>query len=706
MRQDMHDEHRAASADTAKPLLQISDLHVSIPQRRGMVTPLRGVDLTLEAGRTIGIVGESGSGKTMTSLAIMGLLPGNGRVTSGSIEFDGTDLAAVGEDHARRRRGSDIGMIFQDPMTSLNPTMTIGEQVSEGARVHERLSKRAAHARAVEILDRVGMPRPQSIARDYPHQLSGGMRQRAMIAMSLVNHPKLLIADEPTTALDVTTQRQILDLIEDIQEEFGSAAILVTHDLGVVAGRADDVAVMYAGRVVEQAPARTLFEDPAHQYTRALLAALPERAVQGSGRLYAIPGMPPNLSDRIEGCPFAPRCHSVQDDCLTGTVQPVLIGDGHVAACLHPGGEEIGSTAGGAPGEVAPTGDGSSERPSVDGADQVVLEVAAATKEYPALGGSIVRRKVGTISAVSDVSFTVRPGETFGLVGESGCGKSTLGRLVAMLETPTSGSLRLEGSDITGLTGREARTAHRRIQMMFQDSAAAMDPRMRIDEILTEPLDIQKVGSAGSRAELVEDLVSDVGLADEALERYPHEFSGGQLQRVGLARSLALEPRLVVCDEPVSALDVSVQAQVLNLMKDVQAEHDLAYLFISHDLSVVSYMSDRIGVMYLGHMVEQGPAEEISARPRHPYTRVLIDAVPTVDQQEDRDRLFVEGELPSAADPPSGCRFRTRCPFAQEICATAPPVHEFGTDDDSHTVACHFPLPADGSLPVRAGAAR
>ncbi|MDN5686437.1 MAG: ABC transporter ATP-binding protein [Brachybacterium sp.] len=704
MTQDMRRDGEVAAADGGDALLRISDLHVSIPQRKGMVNPLRGVDLSLEAGRTIGIVGESGSGKTMTSLAIMGLLPGTGRVTAGSIEFDGTDLMAAGAHEARRRRGSDIGMIFQDPMSSLNPTMTIGEQVGEGARFHERLSRRDARDRAVEILDRVGMPRPESIARDYPHQLSGGMRQRAMIAMALVNHPKLLIADEPTTALDVTTQRQILDLIEDIQEEFGSAAILVTHDLGVVAGRADDVAVMYAGRVVEQAPAARLFADPAHQYTRALLAALPERAVQGNGRLYAIPGMPPNLGEQIEGCPFAPRCHRVQDDCLTGTIQLERVGGEHVAACLHPGGEEIDALSDASPVTADSAGLRPTQTPAERGTDQVVLEVDGATKQYPALGGSIVRRRVGSISAVSEVSFSVRAGETFGLVGESGCGKSTLGRLVAMLETPTSGSVRLDGAGITGLKGRQARSAHRRVQMMFQDSTAAMDPRMRVDEILTEPLDIQKVGTARSRTERAEDLVADVGLADDALERYPHEFSGGQLQRVGLARSLALDPRLVVCDEPVSALDVSVQAQVLNLMKDIQAEHDLAYLFISHDLSVVSYLSDRIGVMYLGHMVEQGPAEEVSSRPRHPYTRVLIDAVPTVEQQDDRERLLVEGELPSAADPPSGCRFRTRCPFAQEICATAPPVHEFGSGDASHTVACHFPLPADGTLPVRAEA--
>ena len=686
-------------ATAAHPLLRLENLQVEIPRRKGVATPLRGVDLTLEAGRTLGIVGESGSGKTMTALAIMGLLPGNGRVTGGSVMFNEKDLVGCTADEARRLRGSEIGMIFQDPMTSLNPTMTIGDQIGEGARYHEKLSRSDARDRAVEILARVGMPRPQAIASDYPHQLSGGMRQRAMIAMALVNHPKLLIADEPTTALDVTTQRQILDLIEDIQQEFGSAVILVTHDLGVVAGRADDVAVMYAGRVVEQAPAQTLFADPAHQYTRALLATLPERAAMNSQRLYAIPGMPPNLNEDIQGCPFAPRCHRAQDDCRSSQIQLAQIGRNHVVACLHPGEHPAEEAADGSGALASPADPGSA--PATTSSNQVILEVSGTTKEYAALGGTIVRRKIGSVSAVSDVSFTVRAGETFGLVGESGCGKSTLGRLVAKLEAPTSGSISLDGEDITALSGRQARQIHRQVQMMFQDSSAAMDPRMRVDEILTEPLHIQKVGSPSSRAQTAEELVDDVGLAQETLERYPHEFSGGQLQRIGLARALALEPRLVVCDEPVSALDVSVQAQVLNLMKDVQAEHNLAYLFISHDLSVVHYMSDRIGVMYLGTMVEQGPADEVSSQPRHPYTRVLIDAVPTVDQDPQREKLLVEGELPSAIDPPSGCRFRTRCPFAQEICATAPPVHEFGDEDNSHTVACHFPLPADGSLPAR-----
>lgn len=693
------------------PLLRLSDLHVSIPQRRGEVTPLRGVDFSLEAGRTLGVVGESGSGKTMTALAIMGLLPANGRVSAGSIDFDGTDLVSISEAEARKRRGTDVGMIFQDPMTSLNPTMQIGEQIGEGLIVHGRCSKAEARGRAIEILDRVGMPRPRSIAKDFPHQLSGGMRQRAMIAMALVNHPKLLIADEPTTALDVTTQRQILDLIEDIKEEFGSAAILVTHDLGVVAGRADDVAVMYAGRVIEKAPARELFENPQHQYTRALLAALPEK-VSGSERLYAIPGMPPSLRETIDGCPFAPRCHRAEADCLSGSIPYEMHGGQHHVACLHPG--EQGSR--------IPTRsvDGihreqnvpmefdlrAGEEPAASAGQSkidpaVVLRVDGVSKEYAAMGGSVIRRRVGTVSAVNDVSFTVHEGETFGLVGESGCGKSTLGRVIAALEEPSAGVIHVDGTEITGGTKHRDKQVHRRVQLMFQDSPAAMDPRMRVDEILTEPLNIQKVGTSRSRMERVEALIDDVGLAQDSLERYPHEFSGGQLQRIGLARSLALEPRLVVCDEPVSALDVSVQAQVLNQMKDIQSQFKVAYVFISHDLSVVRYMSDRIGVMYLGSMVEQGPADEISKHPRHPYTRVLIDAVPTVEPNDERERLVVEGELPSAIDPPSGCRFRGRCPFAQEICATTPPVVEMGSEPGEHQVACHFPLPADGSLPSR-----
>ncbi|EEH64099.1 putative phosphonate C-P lyase system protein PhnK [Gleimia coleocanis DSM 15436] len=667
---------------TSEPLLSIRDLHVSIPRRKGKVTPLNGVNLDVYAGQTLGIVGESGSGKTMTALAVMGLLPGNGFVESGDIYFDGTNLVKAKPADVRRLRGTEMGMIFQDPMTSLNPTMTIGAQIGESLLVHKGYSKKDAKMAAIDIMRRVGMPRAEKIADDYPHQLSGGMRQRAMIAMALVCHPKLLIADEPTTALDVTTQMQILDLLDELKEEFGSAVILVTHDLAVVSGRADTVAVMYAGQVMEQAPSKEFFASPDHQYTRALLAALPERATHSNVRLYSIPGNPPSLTEPIVGCPFAPRCAFATDQCRTQT--PTLVGESHKVACFHPGGEML---------QVE-----NFTQDVVSTADQpVILEVENVSKNFEAKGGGIFRRTVGTVSAVKEVSFEVKRGETFGLVGESGCGKSTLGRIIAGLDDASGGEIVINGTNLASLTGNDRIKFHRTVQMMFQDSAAAMDPRMRVDEIISEPLAIQKMGNRRERAERTEELVEKIGLPENALERYPHEFSGGQLQRIGLARSLALSPDVIVCDEPVSALDVSVQAQVLNQMRDLQNQYGLSYLFISHDLAVVRYMSDRIGVMYLGTLVETGDADDVTERSLHPYTRGLIDAVPRIDERElGRERFKIEGELPSAINPPSGCRFRTRCPFAQQICAEQVPVLEekgtVGSNGHAHKVACHFPL--------------
>lgn len=657
-------------------LLRLNGLMVEIPLRAGQVRPLDGVDLTIGRRETVGVVGESGSGKTMTALSIMGLLPGGGRVTGGSILFDGVDLTSLAKDEVRRIRGTRIGMIFQDPLTSLNPTMRIGDQVAEPLRVHEKMSKKDARDRTVELLRRVGMPRPDKIVDDYPHQLSGGMRQRAMIAMALICSPSLLIADEPTTALDVTTQRQILDLIDDLKDEFRSSVMLVTHDLGVVAGRTDKVAVMYAGRVVEIGNTVDVFTHPQHQYTRSLMAALPEQASHHNQRLYSIPGSPPDLSIEVEGCPFAPRCPRADEVCRT--VRPEQEGTTHLAACHHPAGPALDR------GENVP-------HPALAAleARPLIAELTGISKDYAALGGKIIRRQVGTVSAVSDVSFSVHAGETFGLVGESGCGKSTLGRVIAGLEPATSGSLIIDGIDVSAMSASQRRHMHREVQLMFQDSYAAMDPRMRVDEILTEPLDIQRIGTHASRQDRIEGLLDQVGLSERALERYPHEFSGGQLQRIGLARSLALQPKLIVCDEPVSALDVSVQAQVLNLMRDLQTELDLALIFISHNLSVVRYMSDRIGVMYLGKLVEVGPADAVATTPRHPYTRALIDAVPIADPTLERaERVTIEGELPSALNPPAGCRFKTRCPFAQPICDTQPPV----VGPDTHLVACHFPL--------------
>ena len=681
-----------------EPLLELRDLDTDIALRRGTVHALDGVSLRVMPGETLGVVGESGSGKTMTALSVMGLLPAGGRVSGGEIVFEGRDLRALADDEVRRIRGVRMGMVFQDPLTSLNPTMRIGVQVAEPLRVHEKASRAEARERAIDMLRRVGMPRPDQIVDNYPHELSGGMRQRVAIAMALICSPKLLIADEPTTALDVTTQRQILELIDDLREEFAMAVILVTHDLGVIAGRADRVAVMYAGRVVETTATRELFRAPRHRYTEALLAALPEKAVREPGvdtRLYSIPGLPPDLSQPLTGCRFAPRCRHVTDECRATDIP--LTGTHHQFACLHPvAKDQIPNEVrvGAAPGQV-------STASSTLVSDTPVLSIRHLVKNYAAHGRGLLSRDAGTVSAVADVSFDVAAGETFGLVGESGCGKSTLGRLAVGLESPTAGQIVLDGTDIAALTGRERRRMHRQVQLMFQDSYAAMNPRMRVDAILAEPLEIQNVGDAAARRARINTLLDQVGLSPRVLERYPHEFSGGQLQRIGLARSLALQPRLIVGDEPVSALNVSIQAQVLNLMRDLQQELGLAYVFISHDLSVVDYMADRIGVMYLGKLVEVGPAQDVVRAARHPYTQALIDAVPSITPEDPaaRERIAIEGELPSAMNPPTGCRFRTRCPLAAEICATEPPLA-----GDVHRVACHFPLRPESAAAGLSGA--
>ena len=669
------------------PLLQIKDLHTDIEIRSGVVRALSGVDLHVNPGETLGIVGESGSGKTMTALSLMGLLPQGGKVSSGSIILDGQDLTKMPLHLKRKMRGTKVGMIFQDPLTSLNPTMKIGLQVCEPLRVHEKLSKRAALARAVEILKRVGMPRPEVVINNYPHQLSGGMRQRVMIAMALVCKPRILIADEPTTALDVTTQMQILDLIDELRDEYKMGVILITHDLGVVAGHTDRVAVMYAGRIVETAPTKTLFTEPKHRYTSSLMAALPERALAAGTKLFSIPGAPPSLTNLPKGCRFAARCLWATDECRAG--YPDLSGDeNHTFSCFHPVQEGDES-----PAVLQAMMDSGKAEDTVDATPQisheVLLDVKEASRVYESSGSGFFKRDKGVVSAVDRVSITVNKGETYGLVGESGCGKSTVGRLIAGLERPSGGAIELDGRDLATLKGRDAVRIHRDVQMMFQDSYAAMDPRMRIDQILAEPMSIQKTGNARQIAERIMEILEQVGLTEEILDRYPHEFSGGQLQRIGFARSLTLAPDLIVADEPVSALDVSVQAQVLNLMKDLQQELGLSYLFISHDLAVVQYMADRIGVMYLGRIVEEGPAHEVVKNPKHPYTKALIDSIPVPDPefQHDESAIKLTGEPPSAVNPPKGCRFRPRCPFAGEECKVQPML-----TDETHRVACHHPL--------------
>jgi peptide/nickel transport system ATP-binding protein len=671
-------------------LLEISDLRTEIRLKQGVVHAVDGVSLHLDPGETLGIVGESGCGKTMTALSIMKLLPPGGSVVGGSIKLNDQVISGL-PDHAMRRiRGNEIGMIFQDPLTSLNPTMTVGKQIAEAVKLHRGASTAQAMDRAAEVLSLVGLPRPRERIGEYPHQFSGGMRQRVMIAMALACEPKLLIADEPTTALDVTIQKQILELIDDLRQRLGMAVILVTHDLGVIAGRADRVAVMYAGKIAETTDTGTLFANPRHPYTEALFHALPDKAAETKERLYSIPGLPPDLMHPPAGCRFAPRCRYATDRCRAE--EPLLSGEvpGHRFACFYP----VGETERSMHRAAVSRAEGTLLDFAADGSEApVLLGVERLVKDFPVTRGAVMQRRIGFVSAVADVSFAIRTGQTLGLVGESGCGKTTIGRLVVGLEKPTGGVINFQGKDLARSSGREYRRERQDIQFMFQDAYASLDPRMRAGTVLAEPLTVQGIGSRSDRHQRVAEMLDHVGLPRGSTERYPHEFSGGQRQRLGFARALMLSPKLIVADEPVSALDVSIQAQILNMMRDLQRELGLTYLFISHDLAVVRYLSTQIGVMYLGKLVEIGPADEVYLRPAHPYTKGLLDSAPVADPETEQAkvRAGVTGELPSAIHPPSGCRFRTRCPLAEEICAKVePPLRAF--PGSGHLAACHFPL--------------
>jgi peptide/nickel transport system ATP-binding protein len=666
-------------------LLRIDNLHTHIGTRNLTVRAVDGVSLTVQPGQTVGVVGESGSGKSMTGLSIMGLLPPGGRIVDGSIHLKDTDLTQLSDKQMRSVRGREVAMVFQDPMTSLNPTMTIGDQVAETIRIHRRVSRDQARDRAIEVLDLVGIPRPRERMRSYPHHLSGGLRQRVVIAAALACEPKLLIADEPTTALDVTIQNQILDLLDRLKAQLGMGLLLITHDMGVIAGCADVIVVMYAGQVVEVAEAKTLFTSMRHPYTQALLEAIPDLETDRSRVLYSIPGQPPDLSDPPDHCRFASRCRFASERCREEA--PKLLGDdGHRFACFHPvDGPSPART-------VADPPDASVKTSDSETAQAPLLVLDHVTKEFPIRTG-VLQRRTGSVKAVSDVSLTVQRGETFGLVGESGCGKSTLARLILALEQPDSGAVLFDGESVSRRSGARRRSRRSDLQIVFQDPYASLDPRMRVASIVREPLAAQRLGTRRAQNETIGELLRDVGLSVRVMDAYPHQFSGGQRQRIALARALTVGPRLVVADEPTSALDVSIQSQVLNLMRRLQREHDLTYVLISHDLTAVRYLADRVGVMYLGTLVEVGPSDDIYMRPAHPYTAGLLAAVPTV--QAARQRMdtsgTVRGELPSAVDPPSGCRFRTRCPRAQDVCAVErPPLRQVRSS--AQQVACHFPL--------------
>ncbi|MGH9077276.1 MAG: dipeptide ABC transporter ATP-binding protein [Acidimicrobiales bacterium] len=669
-------------------MLKVERLEVRIEVGDAAVHAVNGVTFSVEAGETVGLVGESGCGKTVTALSIMGLLPPGGRIVTGHVELSGQAVTGAGEGSLRQLRGRAVGMVFQDPMSSLNPTMTIGDQIARPLRHHLGITRHQARARAAEALALVGLPKPAERVDDYPHQLSGGQRQRVMIAMAVACGPKLLIADEPTTALDVTIQAQILELLDDLKASLGMGLLLITHDLGVIARTADRVMVMYAGRIVESASTASVFHRMSHPYTEALLQSLPQVAQRGA-TLASIPGLPPDLRHPVGGCSFAPRCRYATPGCADLVPPLVEKVPGHRYACYHPvgpSGDRRSATTGVLVGRGprAPTAPAPAAEP--------LVEVDRVVKELPLrwAGGAPGTRSV---KAVSGVSLSVGRGETFALVGESGCGKTTLGRMLVALEAPDSGRVVFSGQDLADLAPRQLRQRRQQFQLMFQDPASSLDPRVKVGAALREPLAIHQVGSEAERRARVSELLAEVGLDDQAEGLYPHQFSGGQRQRIALARALALRPSLVVADEPVSALDVSIRSQILNLMRRLQADHALTYVLISHDLGVVRNLADRTGVMYLGKLVETGPTEDVYRQPAHPYTAALLAAVPVADPtlERARPRLAIRGELPSAVDPPTGCRYRTRCPLAQEVCAAVePPMRPF--DTAAHLAACHFPL--------------
>ncbi len=616
-------------------LLEVTDLRTHFFTREGTVRAVDGIDFTVDVGKTLGIVGESGSGKSVTALSIMGLIPKPpAEIVSGSVVYDGQDLTKLSEKKLEDIRGREIAMIFQDPMTSLNPTLTIGTQITETIRRHYDVSKAQARKKAIELLEEVRIPRAGERLDDYPHRFSGGMRQRVMIAIALSCDPKLLIADEPTTALDVTVQASVLDLLDDLKARHDMAMIIITHDMGVVAEAADDIIVMYAGQVVEHAGDAGSLRPPGAPLHRGS----PRRPAAARGRGH--PRGPPDRDPRAAAGSARPARRVPLRAALPLRRRRLV----HRARARAAGDPE------GPLGALGPSCERAGSRPrpgrspsvSTNGA---LLEVADLHKHFPIREGLLIERKVGDVKAVDGVTFDVAAGETVGLVGESGSGKSTTGYCILQLIKPTSGSVKFEGTELTSLGREDLRRMRREMQIVFQDPYSSLDPRMTVGDIVGEPLIVHGIGSKGDRKSRIRELLDVVGFNPSFTNRYPHEFSGGQRQRIGIARALALSPKLIVCDEPVSALDVSIQAQILNLLKDLQRDFQLTYLFIAHDLAVVRSMSDRIAVMNKGQLVEIGPAEQVYTNPQHDYTKALLSAVPIPDPRAMKERKAARRKL-------------------------------------------------------------
>jgi peptide/nickel transport system ATP-binding protein len=655
----------------------------------GMVTQLRNgarivddISFNIKAGETFVLLGESGCGKSMTALSLLRLLP-DGVVNAGSAaQLDGIELFDLREREMRDLRGGMMAMIFQEPGLSLNPVMTVGQQIAEVLGLHQGMRGSAARLRCVELLDQVGIPDASRRAEEYPFQLSGGMKQRVMIAMALAGQPKLLIADEPTTALDVTIQAQVLQLLRDTQAASGMSLLLITHDLGVVAEMAHQVGVMYAGQIVEQASRAQLFDQPLHPYTQKLFAALPD-ATRRNQSLAAIPGNVPPLGSITQGCRFAARCDRAWSLCNEKTPDWTVVGEGQGVRChLYQGQDARGK---GQENNVRVQEHQDDSKPDLHLAPcPLLLEVSDLRVYFPIRKG-LLQRVVGQVKAVDGVSLDIPQGRTLALVGESGCGKTTLGKALLQLISPITGSVQFDGRELIGSDAREQRAS---MQMVFQDSYASLNPKMRVAEILEEGMTALNIGNnSAARQAHIDTLLDQVGLARDSKWRYPHEFSGGQRQRIAIARALAVSPRLLICDEPTSALDVSVQAQILNLLKSLQQKLELSYLFITHNLAVVEYLADEVCVMYLGRIVERGTSAEVLRAPKHPYTQALLSAIPRIDGAK-RERIRLKGDLPSPANPPQGCHFAPRCEHASEQCRMSyPPVTRHSP---THSVRCYL----------------
>ena len=656
-------------------LLQLDNLKAWIEGGAMPVRAVDGISFSIRKGETFALLGESGCGKSMTALAIMGLLPSpGGRVVEGSVSLEGDRISEWSEVAMRNVRGNRIAMIFQEPMTSLNPVLTVGEQIGEVLRRHKGLDADDEKKRVLELLDAVGIPDPVNRIQEYPHQLSGGMKQRVMIAIALAGDPDLLIADEPTTALDVTIQLQVLTLLKELQQKTGMAILLITHDLGVAAQMADRIGVMYAGQMVELADRQAFFDQAAHPYSQKLFRALPDMNKRAED-LEVIPGNVPSLSQQFSGCRFEPRCELRQAQCKTTEPEWQQLSDLQGGKCHF-----LGKL-------LAVSVQSEKERAVPDGQQDsnALLDVSNLKVYFPVQRG-LFRKTVGNVHAVDGVDLTIQKGQTLALVGESGCGKTTVGKgVLQLLRRYTTGTVLFEGQSLMELSGELLRKRRSDIQIIFQDPFSSMNPRMRVIDIVEEGMLAQGIlPDAKQRAARVDELLDQVGLTVDMKYRYPHEFSGGQRQRICIARALAVNPKLLVCDEPTSALDVSVQAQILNLLKDLQRRLGLSYLFITHDLSVVAYLAHDIAVMYLGRIVEQGPVKDVLNTPEHPYTRALLSAVPVIDNVRKIHVIKLEGDIPSPINPPAGCHFHPRCPDVMPQCRESYPQKTGG----KHAVRC------------------